>query len=105
MSTKRVVIMDEFSWQQPVKAIQADAPIITPARGDRYWVDIGTTSGDPWFGHENQIAYCSNATGPVWTFVVPEAGWIIFNEANNKYYKFTGGVLTENLPPNAGSHI
>ena len=58
----RIPELSTFNWQQNVLE-QLDTPPGSPDKGDRYLV-IATAGGD-WAGHETDIAWCSNATGPV----------------------------------------
>ena len=87
MTTYRVPVLETFQWQQPVKDRLADPPA-TPLKGDRYLV-IATGSGD-WVGKEGQIAYCSNATGPVWSYTLPTEGMICWVNDEDKYYRYSG---------------
>ena len=84
MSTPyRVPILDTFDWQESVKS-RATTPPGAPAKGDRYIVIA--IAGGAWAGQENKIAFCSNATGPVWTFVTPTAGWNTYVVDEGAYY-------------------
>ncbi len=87
MPDYRVPVLENFEWQQPVIDRLATPPG-SPLKGDRYLV-IATASGD-WAGQENKIAYCSNATGPVWTFTSPSEGMIIWVNDENVYYRYDG---------------
>lgn len=91
MPNWRVPVLEQFAWQPPVKDRLATPPG-SPAKGDRYLV-IATASG-AWEGKEGQIAYCSNATGPVWSFDVPVNGWQIFVEDEARYMFYTSGTWT-----------
>ena len=88
----RIPVEETFSWQMPVKEIRI-APPAVPARGDRYIVDVGGTGA--WATHDNKIAYCSNATGPVWSFDIPTEGWMCWVKNLDKYYSFDGIVWAE----------
>ena len=83
----RIPELSTFNWQQNVLE-QLDTPPGQPDKGDRYLV-IAEASGD-WAGHEADIAWCSNATGPVWSFDTPAEGWITWDEDANEYYSFNG---------------
>jgi len=96
MADYRVPILDTFDWQEAVKGRLATPPG-SPARGDRYVV-IATASGG-WSGQEGKIAYCSNATGPVWTFVTPTVGWNTYVIDEGAYYYWNGSnwITTSNV--------
>jgi hypothetical protein len=87
MTQYRVPELSTYSWQQPVINQLADPPA-TPGKGDRYIV-IATASGD-WAGHEGDIAWCSNATGPVWSFDTPAEGWQLWDKNANAFYYHNG---------------
>ncbi len=82
MAIKRIAAMDEFPFQPNVKSQVTAATLggLTPAKGDRYILTDGANIG--------QIAYCSNATGPVWIYIVPTEGWLVWVEDVDKYYKY-----------------
>ena len=84
MAIKRIPILDEFPFQQNVKDRITAAGLagLTPAKGDRYLLTDG--------GNVDQIAYCSNAVGPVWTYIVPLEGWLLWVDDEDIYYKFDG---------------
>lgn len=86
MSTYRVPILDEFEWQQPVLDRITDATLggLTPAKGDRYLLTDGA--------NVNKIAYCSNATGPVWTYVSPRDGMMVWVADEGEYYRYDGSA-------------
>jgi hypothetical protein len=87
MTDFRVPELSTFEWQQSVISQLADPPAV-PVRGDRYIV-IAIATGD-WVGHENSIAWCSNSTGPVWTYIVPTEGYVAWDEASNGFLYFNG---------------
>ena len=91
MASKRIATMDEFPFQHNIKSFVSVAVLagLTPAKGDRYIMSDG--------GNINQIVYCSNATGPVWTYIVPTEGWLLWKEDSNEYYKFDGSSWTAYL--------
>jgi hypothetical protein len=84
MPTKRIACMDEFPFQHNVKDRITTAVLggLTPAKGDRYIITDGADI--------NKIAYCSNATGPVWTYLIPLEGWLLWVDDEDNYYKFDG---------------
>ena len=89
MATKRIATMDEFPFQHNVKS-QVTAAVLSglsPSKGDRYIVTDGAYIG--------QIVYCSNVTGPVWTYIVPSEGWLLWVEDENKYYKYNGSTWSK----------
>ena len=89
MATYRVPDLSVFEWQQRIKAIVNDPPA-TPLRGDRYIV--GTSPTGDFVGHAKAIAYCSNATGPVWTFDAAKEGMHAYNMDDKKVYYYNGTV-------------
>ena len=88
MTQYRIPVEETFSWQRPVEDKDLATPPATPAKGDRYIV-AATATGD-WATHEKDIAWCSNATGPVWSFDTPVAGWQTYAIDENRFYKFNG---------------
>ena len=86
----RVPVLEEFEWQQPVADKDLTAPPGSPARGDRYIIASGATGA--WSGEDDNIAYCSNATGPVWLFTEAKAGMIAWVLDEGKHYHYTGSV-------------
>ena len=80
----RVLVLDENSWQQNVKSRITAATLggLTPSKGDRYLLTDG--------GNINKIGYCSNATGPVWTYLTPLEGWVCWVNDENLYYYYNG---------------
>lgn len=86
----RIPVEETFSWQRPVKSIENDPPAV-PAYGDRYIV--GDTPTGDWVGNAGSIAWCSNATGPVWSYDVPSLGWQAHVDSPDaKMYKFDGAT-------------
>jgi hypothetical protein len=64
----------------------ADAPG-APSDGDTYIVASGSTSGDDWDGHENDIAYYKSTS---WVFYTPIEGWKAYLQDENTGYTFNG---------------
>jgi len=85
----RVPVLECFEWQQPVTSMNLTTPPGVPARGDRYIVAAGATGA--WSGEDNNIAYCSNATGPVWTFTAASEGMITWVVSEDNHYHFENG--------------
>jgi hypothetical protein len=86
MATYRVPVLENFEWQQPVKdritaAVQGG---LTPLRGDRYLITDGANA--------NKIAYCTNATGPVWDYTIPTEGMMCWVNDEDEYYRYDGAV-------------
>lgn len=84
----RVPVLEEFEWQQPVISSTVTTPPVSPTKGDRYLIPSGAT-GD-WSAEVDNIAYCSNATGPVWSFTDAKPGMIVWVESKSDYYHYTG---------------
>lgn len=55
---------------------------LSPALHDRYILTDGA--------NEKKIAECTNATGPVWAYTLPEEGWFLWVDAEDKFYHFDG---------------
>lgn len=90
MTDFRVPELSTYEWQQSVLSVLADPPV-SPSKGDRYIIAAAGASGD-WTGRENEIAWCSNATGPVWTIDTPSEGFIAWNEATGGYLSYNGSL-------------
>lgn len=88
MANYLVEVRDKSSWQYPVKDKDILTPPGAPAKGDRYLIK-GTGAGG-WAGKDNQIAYCSNAVGPVWAYIIPTEGFVVWVDDENKLYKYDG---------------
>jgi len=89
MADYRVPVLETFEFQPSVSGQLADPPG-TPTRGDRYLI-ISPATGD-WLNLETQIAYCTNATGPVWAFTIPKEGFICWIDNENEFYSFDGAA-------------
>jgi hypothetical protein len=86
----RVPVLEKYGWQPPIISRLLSSPPGLPFRGDRYIVaPIG--SGD-WVGEDNNIAFCSNATGPVWTFTPVKEGMIAWITSDGAYYYYDGSA-------------
>jgi hypothetical protein len=92
MAILRLPELGTFCWQQQVIDVLASPPA-SPLRGDRYIIDSSAT-GD-WVGHDGEVAWCSNETGPIWTLDAPSEGWISWNRAASKYFCFDGSAWGE----------
>jgi len=81
MATKKIIVKDEASWQEPVINIITDATRagLSPSKGDRYLLSDGANI--------NKICYYDSAS---WIYLVPLEGWLIWNDNNNLFYKFDG---------------
>lgn len=84
MSVKKVPILEEFSWQYPVKDKDLTTPPGSPSKGDRYLILQGDLSTS-WEGHDGKIGLF---TGTGWEFFSPLNGWICWIEDEAKYYYF-----------------
>jgi hypothetical protein len=85
----RVPVLEHFEWQPPVIAFQ-NTPPVAPPRGARYVV--GLTPTGAWSANADNIAYCSNATGPVWKFDAPLEGMTLWDVATYRYMTYTQGA-------------
>jgi hypothetical protein len=85
-ATYRVPVLENFVWQPSVKEkiSQAGLEGLTPARGDRYLLTDGANVG--------KIAYCTNVTGPAWSYDPPLEGMIVWVNNLNQYWHCTGGT-------------
>ncbi len=90
MAQYRIPVEETFSWQRPVIDKDLNTPPATPAKGDRYIVGPSPT-GD-WVTHAGHIAWCSNATGPVWSFDIPAEGWECAVLDENLNYRHSGSA-------------
>jgi len=91
MSFKKVAVLEEFSWQIPVKDKDLSTPPGSPAKGDRYIV--AATGSGLWSGHTGDIALCIVGGGsPAWEFVTKTEGMICWVEDENYYYIYDGSV-------------
>jgi len=93
MADYRVPILETFEFQPSVSGQLADPPV-APSRGDRHLI-ISPATGD-WAGKETQITYCSNATGPVWNFILPLEGMFTWIQDEDMIYLYDGnswGIL------------
>ena len=66
----------------------ADAPG-SPSDGDTYIVATGSTSGDDWDGHEDEIAYYKSTS---WIFATPVEGWKAYAQDENTGYTYNGSA-------------
>lgn len=97
---RRIPVLENFSFQPPVKQRLATPPI-APSRGDRYIV--GTSATGIWSSHDNNIVYCSDAVGPQWLFDIPEEGWFVWVEDEDVFYVFNGSAWTEFVTGGTGN--
>ena len=95
MAQYRIPVEETFSWQRPIIDKDLNTPPVSPLKGDRYIVGPSPTGA--WVGHSKDIAWCSNATGPVWSFDTPGEGWMTFvkDEDVSYYYSGTAWVIEE----------
>jgi hypothetical protein len=100
MTTFRVPELSTYEYQQSILSVLASPPA-TPSLGDRYIIAAAGASGD-WTGHESKIAWCSNATGPVWTIDTPTDGSIAWNEAISAFLTYDGAAWTGNWEVSTG---
>jgi hypothetical protein len=99
MANYRVPVLETFSWQPPVKAIQNDPPG-SPVKGDRYLV-----AGSPTGAWATKAWYVATYTGSAWLFDQPAEGWAAWDEGANKYKMFNGTVWTDlTTVPTAHEH-
>ncbi len=86
----RIPVEETFSWQRPVIDKDLNTPPGTPVKGDRYIVGPSPTGA--WATYAGKIAWCSNATGPVWTFDTPLEGWTVFIKDEDLNYYHSGSA-------------
>ena len=87
MATYRVPVLEDFSWQPPVKDKDLSVAPGDALKGDRYIVGANVASGDDWFGHENDITYYD---GSDWQFDTPSEGWQCWVNDEDEFYVFDG---------------
>ncbi len=74
-----------LEWQDSVKSKTVVTPPVSPTKNDRYLIPTGATG--VWSGKTNQIAHYN---GSAWEYYVPETGWSVYVDAENKNYVFNG---------------
>lgn len=74
-----------LEWQDSVKSKTLDTPPTAPSKGDRYLIPSNATG--VWSGKANQIAHYN---GSEWEFYVPDVGWSVYVDNENKNYVFNG---------------
>ena len=84
MAQLRIPVEETISWQRPIISILNDPPV-TPTKGDRYIVGVGTGQ---WAGHDTQIAWY----GTFWNYDIPIEGWVYYNRDVSKLYVFDGAA-------------
>jgi len=85
MSTYRVPVLEDFSWQPPIKDKDLETAPAEPSKGDRY---IVAANGGDWSGGAaKDITYYD---GENWQFDTPSEGWKCWVEDEDLYYHFDG---------------
>jgi len=74
-----------LEWQDSVKSKTIATPPTSNTKGDRYLIPSNATG--VWNGKINQIAHWN---GSSWEFYVPETGWSVYVDSENKNYVFNG---------------
>jgi len=87
MTTHRVPVLDEFSWQPPVLDKDLTAPPGGEAKGDRYIV--GGSATGAWSGLDNHIV---TYDGAAWLDATPAEGWYVYVDDENALYRYTGAA-------------
>ena len=65
------------------------APSSGISDGDSYLIIGSVSSGDAWYGQENNVAVYDGTSGvDAWTFTVPESGNYVYSVADNKVYAY-----------------
>lgn len=72
MAQKRIPVLEDFSWQLPIKKATTVTPP-TLVNGERYLVPAGATGA--WAGQDSKIAWADATT---WHFDAPAVGWVVF---------------------------
>jgi len=93
MSFKKVPILEDFSWQLPVKDKDLSTPPGSPTKGDRYLILTGAVSTG-WEGQDNKIGLFN---GSDWEYILPTEGMICWVDDENDYYKYTGSAWEKYL--------
>lgn len=81
-------ILDALVQSVVIDKDLADAPA-DPADGDMYIVAAGSSSGDEWAGHEDDVAYFESSA---WVYHTPEAGWRVYVDDEATSYVYDGGA-------------
>jgi hypothetical protein len=84
------------------------APPGSPANGDQY-IPLATATG-AWAGQEGKIATWSSEIAttdtdtkvPAWEFITPKPGFLIYNQADDKFYVWTTGGAWDTLSAHVG---
>lgn len=92
MATYRVPVLEDFSWQPPIKDKDlSEQPGAGIVKGDRYIVGAGASGH--WTGQEKDIA-TSKQVDPTqashWMFDTPVEGWQCWLDDEDAYYIFDG---------------
>lgn len=82
------LIVSRFSVQS-----QTATPPASPTAG-QYWI-VGAGATGAWVGKDQQIAKCTNATGPVWAFFPASTGWQAYNIATSHEMVYSGGIWSD----------
>jgi len=84
--------IETFSWQPPVISL-LNTPPVSPTKGDRYLIGIGT---DDWLNKDNNITWYN---GSDWIFIPPIEGMLIINLYNGKifFYLNSNWIIKELL--------
>ena len=84
--------------QQTVIDATRTAPPVSPTEGDAHIVATGATGA--WSGRDGHIAAWLTGT---WVFLVPRAGWIVWNETTTTHVKWNGSAWVAAFAASAGS--
>jgi hypothetical protein len=104
MAVKKVAVLEEFTWQLPIKDKDLSSPPGSPSKGDRYIV--ASSGSGAWSGQTNNIALCTvGGVTPSWEFIIKVEGTICWVEDENVFYKFNGSIWTLLLPVYSRSFI
>lgn len=91
----RIPVLEAFPWQEQVLDIKVVYPPEVSSKGDRYVVPKNIPSNSSWYRHKNSIAWFD---GTNWHYDVPQAGWVVYVESENEFYRFNGVDWVVNIP-------
>lgn len=76
---------------------QTSTPPASPSLGQYFLIGAGATGA--WVGLDQQVAKCTNATGPVWTTYPASEGWGAWNVATKRSMIFSNSVWADAVRP------
>lgn len=78
-------LINGLDWQDSVLSFSISTPPGSPSPGDRYIVP--SLPSGAWVGQENKITFWN---GTIWEFIVPNEGFAVLIEDEDKQYNYNG---------------